>query len=480
MQNINAPEKRVSFDFSRLKKPPFDIKPDSSFNANLSNGSFQIALKKSNCIAWVDIPKIEYHDHVIDAKIRLDSLGGYTAAGIAFHILDSSIYGGSVYDSDIYVDDETLHNVPIPNELSYYLALVSNKGYFRLDAVENNKPRTVLAWTEIPTPIHSEPDNNNFNLKIITHGTNHIFLVNNNWIGEINDSSIEFGRLGFAAASYSENEEKQTEDCGIVCKAYLDYISIETRPKKIEEEWKIWTDDFNINAERRLRLAETYAVMNEPSKALEQINRAWKRRDVAVHSIAATFTEVRTKKELLLAARMYFNLGQFDKAEMFVDQIIEQEPNITKHLCSEKKLAYTEKLRILNEANRFDELKQFILKNSSKIPKDIHLYTLTARCYWELNEYNESALAWEKAFKTNRKNGVYAVNAASAHELAGSKKEALKLYIESAEIFLDQNNAAELTALLPKLINLGGRNKNARTLAAKITETYAVSGVPSR
>ncbi|MDR2543312.1 MAG: hypothetical protein LBC80_07695 [Treponema sp.] len=461
-QNFKAPQKKYVLDFARLKKTPFNIKPESSYNANLSKGSFELGLKISNCIAWVDIPKMEYQDHVIEAKIRLNSLGGYAAAGIVFHMLDDVIYG----------------------EESFYLTLVSNKGYFRLDAVKNNAPNTIIAWSEITNPIHSDFDGTNINLKIITYGTKKIFIVNNNWIGEVNseivDEFVEYGRLGFALASYSESEENKTRTTGpekikYTCKAYLDYISIETRVKKIEDEYKYWKNDSNINAERRLRLAETYAVMGEAQKALEQIDKAWKRRDETIRSITASFSEIRTKKELLLAARMYFLLEQYNEAEEYIDQILEQEPGALNPVCVEKELAYTEKLRILNESKRYEDLKAFVLKNQKKITKDIDYYTLTAHCYWELKEYLESAKAWEGAFKTNSENGVYAANAANAYEFAGKKKEALKLYIEAVKIFINRDNNAELAALIPKLTALGGRSKEAKTLLASIP---ANSGAP--
>jgi tetratricopeptide (TPR) repeat protein len=129
-------------------------------------------------------------------------------------------------------------------------------------------------------------------------------------------------------------------------------------------------------------------------------------------------------------------------------------------------LAYTEKLRILYELKRYEDLKAFVLKHHKKMTKDNNYYTLTALCYWELNDYIESAKAWENAFKIISENGVYAANAANAYEFAGKKKEALKLYIEAVKIFISQDNNAELTALVPKLTALGGRNKEARTLLA--------------
>jgi len=421
----------------------------------------------------VDMPGYEYQDHIIEAKIRLETLDSYSAAGVIFHIMDES---------------------------SYYLALVSNKGYFRLDVVKDGAPKTLIAWTEIP-----DFDKVNFIIKIVTCGTYLIFLVNDKWLGEVYDDSAPYGKVGFAAASYEvaaeqndgrkenqensgnnaneaaaeqnaeqnehqkndgnnvngESENSATENNEYISKAHLDYISIDSRVKSVEEIFKKLTDDININAEGRLRLAETFAVMDEPSKALEQISKAWKRRDEVIRTVSAS-SEVRTKKELLLAARMSFRLGQYDKAEEFVDSILEQWPD-----SYEGKLAHNEKIKILNELNKFAELNEFILNNPFKINKDIDYYTLLAKCRWELKDYADSAEAWDMAFEMNPDNGVYAVNAANAYEMAGNEEEALSRYISAGKIFLNQDNMPELSALIPKLSLLGKNDWEARALSGK-------------
>ena len=426
---------------SDTKKPPVIIKSESSYNAYLSATSLELGLKKQNCIAWLDIPGIDYQDNIIEAKFRLDNMGGYAAAGIIFRIMD---------------------------EDSYYMALVSSKGYFRLDVVKTNSPKTLIAWTEISNFTEFKEENNisKISLGIITYGTYLIFVVNGKWLGEVNDESIAFGEVGFALASYEDKDgdhDEQTKKHGeYVCAAKLDYISIDTRIRSIEDYYKKWTDETNIDAKSRLRLAETFAVMGDPLKALDQINRAWKRRDEAISSVTTTYSEVRTRKELLLAARMSFRLTQYKEANEYIDMILEQDAD-----SAEKKLAYSEKIKILNELNQYKELKEFVLKYQEKIEKDTDYYTLIANCYWHLKEYNDCALTWEMAFKMNNENGIFAVNAAASYEIAGKKKEALNYYINAGKLFLNQDNVAELTAMIPKLLSLGEKNYEARSLIGK-------------
>ena len=424
-------EKKLVADFARSKISPFDIKTEPLYNVYLSNGALELGLKKSNCMAWTELPEAEYGDAVIEAKFRVDSLGGYASAGIIFRIVEKD---------------------------SYYTALVSSKGYFRLDVIKNDAPRTLIAWTGIP-----DFDAAKIGLKIITYGTCLIFFINGKWIGETNDDSINSGGLGFALASHDKDQAaKLINGNEYTCRAMLDYLSVDARLKTLEAEYKKWTNDSNINAEGRLRLAETFAVMGESSKALNQITMAWKRRDEAARAVFADFTEVRTRKELLLAARMASRLGQSSEAEEYIDSILEQWPD-----SAEGKAAYDEKIKLLVELNKFAELKEFLINHTGKTGKDIDYYALLARCHWELKEYKDSAKAWDRAFKMNGENGVYAANAASALELAGKKEEALARLLDAGNIFLEQDNKAELAVMMPKLALLGENNYEARTLAGK-------------
>ncbi|MDR3020510.1 MAG: hypothetical protein LBU66_06355 [Treponema sp.] len=455
------PDGKLVITFGKNKKSPFDIKSETSYNAYLSNvklhgkshenpydGSLFLGLKKTNFIAWVDIPETEYKEHIIEAKIRLDSRGGYAASGVIFRIM---------------------------NPDSYFLALVSSKGYFRLDAVKDGAPKALIAWTEI-----SDFDGTNIHLEIITYGSYFIVLVNGNWLGEITDDSISSGKPGFVLASYetADNDDNIDDDFNHVddensalfvakeytCMAWLDYFSIDTRVKNIEDSYKKWTTDSNINAEFRLRLAETFAVMGKYDKALEQIKRAWKRRDEAITAALVSYTEVRTKRELLLAARMSFSIGQYVEAEEFIDSILSQWGDTPEGIT-----AHTEKFKVLNELDKFAELKEFVSKYEELIEKDIEYYAILGRCYWELKEYAVSARNWIRAFRfdSGNKNGVYAVNAANALELAGNENEALSLFLEAGKIFLNDDNKRELAAMMPKLAHLGKKNWEARALAGK-------------
>ena len=457
--------KKLIFNFAKIKKSPFSVKSESTndtyLDTCLSNNSCLIRQKKINNISKVEIPDYEFLDHLIEAKIRLDNPEPQPGS-------DSQTAGSQGSHFESYVSAGLLFR--IANDTSYYMALVSNKGFFRLDVVKDNVPKCLIAWTEI-----SYFDGINIDLKILTYGTYLIFIINDKWIGEAFDDSINSGRVGIALTSFTDSKEeaiageKGAENETYACKAYLDYISIDTRIKAIETSYKKWTNDSNINAESRLRLAESFAATGESSKALDQMIRAWKRRDDAIRSVTATYTEVRTRKELLLAARLSFRLGQYRDAEEYIDAILEQwaDDPVKQANYSEVKEAFNEKIVILNELDKFTELKEFALKYSDIIDKDQKFYTMTARSYWKLNEYEASASAWNAAFAIDSENGIYAANAAKALELAGRKDEALARFLEAGKIFLKYDNIPELTALIPKFSILGSNNWEARALTGK-------------
>jgi tetratricopeptide (TPR) repeat protein len=420
-------------DFSKPEKSCFDIKSEISYNAYLDLGSLFLGLKRKNCIAWLETADRYYEDQVIEARFRLDSLGSYAAAGLMFRIIGPG---------------------------TYYMALISSKGYFRLDAVRDGSPRPLIGWTEAPG-IHEQGTN----LSIIASGDHFVFIVNGRWIAEAADDSIPGGHLGFALVSYEEEQaEPSPEDT--TCRAWLDFLSVDSRTAAVEAQHNKWNDSEETSAESRLRLAETFAALDRAAPALDQITKAWERREQAARSVTATYTEMRTRRELLLAARMAAGLGQYGPAEEYINACIAQgiEEN-------EAREVFAEKAKILSEAKNYTGLKNFLpeyIAVCNAEPADLSaLYALLGHAHFNLNEYEAAAAAWDRAFELNRENGLYAAHAANAYEHLDKKEEALRRCLESGRIFLRQDNNEELGALIPRMLSLGEHSWEAHALAGK-------------
>ena len=199
-------------DFSKPEKSCFIIKPEISYSAKLEKtpslkknihspeaihsgeNALFLGLKKINCMAWLETEKRVYVNQLIESSFRFDSQGGYCAAGIMFRIAEPG---------------------------SYYLALVSSKGFFRLDAVNNNILKPLIGWTEIQDFPAYEAQ-----LSMIAYSDHLVFFINGKWIAEAYNASIPGGHLGFALVSY---ESAGNADEEYSCRAWLDYLSVDSR-----------------------------------------------------------------------------------------------------------------------------------------------------------------------------------------------------------------------------------------------------------
>jgi len=435
-QPVERMKEKWIADFSKPEKACFDIKPEISYNAYLEKGALFLGLKKKNCMAWLETAHRVYVDQIIKAHFRFDSYEGNCAAGIMFRIAGRG---------------------------TYYLALVSNKGFFRLDEVNNNISKPLIGWTEAHELIE-----NKVNLDIIVKGDHLIFLLNGKWIAETNDVSIPGGHLGFALLSYDEDSLVPPEiplsgiKEGYVCRSWLNFLSVDSRANSVKAEYKKWTENMEISAESRLRLAESLAALNRNEAAHNQILKVWKQREEAARSVMATYTEVRTREELIFAARMTSRLGQYAAAEEYINVCLAMGVSGDEELN-----AFTEKAKILSAQNRYEDLATFLPDYINKYADIPSLYALLGHACQNLKNYKAATSAWDKAFTLDKDNGLYAVGAGNTFELMGKKGDALKRYLDGAQCFLQQEDYTEMGALVPKLLDLGKKNREAHTLVGK-------------
>jgi tetratricopeptide (TPR) repeat protein len=313
-------------------------------------------------------------------------------------------------------------------------------------------------------------------LDIIAYGDHLIFFLDNRWIAETHDASIQGGHLGFALLSYETDENPETSDSppklqspvndeGYTCQAWLDYLSVDSRAVTVETEYKRRCASLEISAESRMRLAESFIATEDFQAAYDQIIKAWKQREEAARSVTATYTETRTLGELLFAAQTTMRLGQYADAEDYVDVCLAMDTNNLGALA--------EKINILSSQNRYVDLVIFLpyyisrLEIGAKETDPSTLYDLLGHACRETGDYKAAAAAWGKAFRLNGSNGPYAVNAANAYELIGKNREALKCRLDGGKCFLQQKNYAELGPLVEKLLAVGNDNREVHILAGK-------------
>jgi tetratricopeptide (TPR) repeat protein len=437
-------EEQWSADFSKPKQARFVIKTESSYDAKLqrfgARHCLALGVKKNGCIAWTEAPEYRYRDQVINAAFRLDSHGGYAAAGIMFRMVD---------------------------EKTYYSFLVSGKGYFRLDALRNGMPLPLIGWTELPGEAAMEiASEHAVDFTLIVHGAHIVILIRGHWAAELSDSSILEGIICFTAASYDVN--KDTVDEGrpsallfsplplaavgpYTAEAFLESLTVESRISEVAALYEKWSESPEIHPKSRFALAETLTAMNQNSAALAQIRKAWE-----------TPGYKKMQKELLLAGRLALTLNLAKDAEEYISACFEENVD-----SPEGKEAITEMAKILYSGARYKELKDYCIEAVKIRGDDPVLRTFLGHAYWSLGENKKAAAAYDKAFDLDNKNGIPAKNAANVYEALGRKTEALERYLVSGKVFMNSGNYDDLGALVPRLLLLGADNRDAHALAGK-------------
>ncbi|MDR0399451.1 MAG: tetratricopeptide repeat protein [Treponema sp.] len=493
-----GPEEFWEADFSRPGRIRFDIKSENTYDAYIRGGSLGMGLKKNKCLAWVEGTR-PYRDMILRARLRLDCRGGYGAAGIMFRMIDQG---------------------------TYYLVLLSSKGYFRLDAVRNNTPLPLIGWTEYEGP-PDPPAPPGMELTIIASGPWITLLINDRWAGEISDSSLYAGALGFALASYgagsggaapgasdvpgiagtpgtsdspgtfdSSDASEQAafgqalpgasssprpSGSAYTAEAFLDYLSVDTRSANVEAARRAWNGGAGkgggspaggsgadmpegspprpIPPKSRLRLAETFAAMGENAAALGQLRKL------------RAPTSSWEPRNLLLAARLAQILELYDEAADYINVCLARRegsggrrPPGAEDIFRE---AVVEKAKILYGQKHFDELRAYITGIPAEDSVSAALPALLGHAQWELGNYEEAALAYDRAFEWDGENGLHGANAANVYQVLGRNNDALDRFLAAGKAFLRAGNYRDLGVLIPKLLALGPEHWEARALAGK-------------
>ena len=430
-------EEKWTADFSKPKHARFDIKSESSYDANLRKFGPRhylcLGLKKNGCIVWTEAPLCRYRDFAAQGRLRIDSRGGYAAGGILFRMLDDG---------------------------TYYSFLISSKGYFRLDVLRNGMPLPLVGWTELPDAAIMEMSvEHGVDFSVIAYSSHIVLLIRGVWVAEINDSTILEGSLSFAAASYEEPRDSGLllaswpEGAGALYSAevFLESLTVDSRITEAAAAYEQWTDVSKINPQCRIRLAETFTAMNQPKAALGQIKQAWE-----------TPGYQRSQKELLLAGRLCQVLGLLGEAESNISACFQANVD-----SPEGREAVTEMAKILYAEEQFRELRDYCIEAIKLRSDDPLLFTFKGHAHWSLEEYKAAAAAYDRAFELDGQNGLLAKNAANVYEVLGKKKEALNRLLAAGRVFLAADNYDDLGLLVPKLLLLGVRNPGAHGLAGK-------------
>ena len=457
-------------DFSREDEPGkiphvrFSITSENLYSAYLFNKALCLGIKKTGCIAWTENMIFRYQDLDIKGRIRLDPKGGYAAAGFIFRMVD---------------------------DLTYYMALVSNRGYFRLDLVRNSVPLALAGWTETPGMRNARDGFLEFDLELISYGSKFLLLINGSWAGAWDDPSIPEGRIAFAAASYKEKDELTPVE-KFSALAELVEFSLDSHIENVEK--RFGEVENAASTDSRIRLAETFTAMGRAGSALAQLQKAWETRekmkeelenaeDGVILAAIQSGDPVRTVNELLLGAKLALALGLWDEAEEYIETALEakgsgQEARNIKASLLYSRSRHDDLIRFAEEISETEnapgtEEKINFKKLDSLFADPQAFFNLLGHAYFNTGSYKKAADAYDHSFALDEKNGIAAKNAAASYELlteAGEpdqKQKALDRYLKAGRAFLAEGNYEELGLLVPKFRLLGKDEWEGRALAGK-------------
>ena len=477
-------------DFSSIEEKPgdpsgvrFSITSEKLYRAYLCNNALCLGVKKTGTLAWTENMIYRYQDLDMKGRISLDPKGAYAAAGLIFRMVD---------------------------DLTYYLVLVSSRGYFRLDLVRNSVPLALAGWTEALGMADSKGAAVEFDLEIICYGSKILLLINKNWAGAWDDPSIPEGRIAFAAASYedtaSDSNPPQIQASGqgefSACAELVEF-SLDSHIENVEKRFE--DEEQSAAPESRVKLAETFTAMGRAGSALAQLHKAWESREKMAKELetaedgvvlAAIQSEniVKTAKELLLGAKLALALELWDEAEEYIEAAqnavgVEKEARGLKAVLLYSRSRYDDVIHFAEELSTGEKIKEEKPKRGKpKEKKETDLdfrkldnlfddppsfFNLLGHCYYHTENYLKAAEAYDHSFELDNNNGFNAKNAAAAWELADKagekeqRKKALDRYLKAGRAFLALNLYQELGLLIPKFRLLGIDDWEARALTGK-------------
>lgn len=424
----DIPQENWVCTFSSKTDDRFTGECGDGYEATVNRAGVILTIFRNNCFAWITNPVYRYQDAVIEALIefpdpipRADSMAGSMAAGIHFRCL---------------------------NDSTFYSVMVSDGGMIRLDAVVNETPLPVLGWTETAMgnqdsqgdallPYHENP--NVFSLRIIARGTSITLIVNDEWVAECEDDTIQAaGRIAFAAQTWKERKDVSV---------YLKAIGIDSRPMEIEALHSRWNHYLAISPEAHLRLATTRFAMGHFGPALASLKQAAAKRESG-------------EKELLLGAQIYLAQGLISEAEDAARKALSLNPSNSEAIASIASALY-----LSNNVAALDSF--FKTLPATTIENSAFLSNLEGHLLHGKGAYTDAARAYQRAGILSVNNGLYFFNEGKEWLVTGSIPQAIGAWVKAARIFMEESDYENLDGAIALLLDYGKEDEDVQALAGK-------------
>ncbi len=395
------------YDFSRKNKNRFELEDTEDLNSDIINSSLRLTARKPNVFVWSVNNYYRYRDFVLDAVISIDGSNDHSAGGILFRYADKG---------------------------NYYYMMVSEDGYFRLDIVFNGSPRILIPWTACR--INSR---NEIRIRIIAHGSLIALFVEDIWVGEIEDDTIDAGYIAFGGQNFSNKGSALF---------FLSEIRLESRAVEVELIYFSRVKDKTIPVENRKRLAGRLFESGQYGAVLVQIKK-----------ISKT-TSLDSELSFLLA-RSLGMLGAYQEALRALDI-----PDTGNGDFKEK--IVLEKAGLLYRMNKLLELKEFLNTTPEILEENPFLLNLMGNTVDGLGMFKEAVAWYRKACSRDGENGIFQLNLARTLEKTGAKEDAFTCYYEAGILFFRSESFVELREVLSGMNRIKPGSQESRILEGKV------------
>ncbi len=494
----SIPEQLWRSNFSEKgAKRGFEEESSPSFSSFYRDRSFRLRFKRPGIFAWADYRRYRYRNFVLELELEFPNPPSASSRPLSTPPEQSSdeaaVAAGIIFRKG--------------SEGTYYYFLLSDRGYFRFDLVFNGHPRTLIPWTALVStapdrssvgkdplgdpseeplekplekPLEGPPSKRK--IKVIALGTSFYFFVDDRWVGELEEDSIESGMVALAGQCYRITDGKEP----IIS---FTSLKLESRPPEVEVEYLRWTRAIKPDPQQRIILARRLLGSGNPGPALVQLRRAF------------TGEREPDPSEQLLIGRTYLLLGMYDSALSSFESLLSTKAAPDAAMGAEvaapapaeaEVLAPAEvavtaeagisgepggeiyeeaavgKVEVLYLQNRFDDLDRFIRELPGSVQELPLVQNLLGNSCFALGRFEEALTSYEAAFTGDPAIPRYALNAGGAAERVGTIDRAQSYYREAAKELFRQEEWEELDAALVRLRSLDPDDPVAGAIEGKI------------
>ncbi len=410
----------------------FGEESGEGYDTTIDEEGLVLTLSRKNVYAWTVNPLYRYKNAVIET--RFSHKPGETASGKAGETASGNDDASPTAGTGAF--GVLFRHI---NDSTFYSVLVSDRGYARMDAVVNGTPLPVLGWTET-----AAAEGDDVSLRVIVRDTSVTITVNDRWVAECEDDTIQAaGNVAVAGQLWGREESAS---------ARITSFAVESRPLDVEAIYTRWNQYLPVPAEAHVALAETWSAMGRHVPALVELRKAWNGREATV-------------RELLLASRICLAQRLVTEAEGYARSALE--------LSGGGADAVAELAGILYYRAEFAALDALLAGlprepiESSAFLSNIEGHLL----HWK-GRHADAAAAYERAGAIAPDQGLFFLHAGTEWSLSGDTESAVESWLKASRAFLSSNETDDLGDTVRLLSE--ARPDDVRVLGARGKYLYAI------